>query len=615
MPHYEIVTSAQQAYVFVVSITIVLSLALAVVGWRWRAQPGGLPLVLLMSAISLWSASSIFEYVAVEPATRIMWAQIGYIGITTSPAFTVMFAFEYTGQHKWTSPRPLLALLTVPAVITLLAFTNSWHHLIWTGFTPQPGTHVLIYHHGYAFWLLVIYVYICLATSSLLLIREAIHRRHIYRHQAIVSVLSMIPPWLANVFYVFDWGPPGWDLTPVFFAISGIILTWNFARLQFIYLVPVARDRAIERMRDGVLVLDELNRIVDINPGAKKLLGDVAQGVIGKRIEDVTPRHADLIHSLFSEPEATAEIATEGGVPVELRVSSLFEGGNRLAGRVVTMLDISDRKQAQALLQRSHDRLEKEVAERTAALQAANEELVRSARHKDEFLATMSHELRTPLTAVLGLSEALQFGAYGPLMEKQAASVARIESSGRHLLALINDILDISTIEAGKLTLDKQPVAVAQICRSALDMIHPMAEAKNIDLSFICSDDAVVFPADMRRLRQVLLNLLSNAVKFTPEGGRVGLEVRSMTDTPAIHMCVWDTGIGIAETDRDRIFQPFVQLDGRLARQYEGTGLGLALASRLTELHGGHIEVESNPTQGSRFTVVLPLPEPDSRAV
>ena len=240
------------------------------------------------------------------------------------------------------------------------------------------------------------------------------------------------------------------------------------------------------------------------------------------------------------------------------------------------------------------------------ALREAKETAEAANRAKDEFLASMSHELRTPLNAILGLAEALQDEVYGSLTEKQAKSLTTIESSGRHLLSLINDILDVSRIEADSLRLELANVSVMEVCQASLNLIRQVAVKKNIQVAFDANQTLGKIYADQRRLVQVLVNLMSNAVKFTDEGGRMGLEVTQADDGAVVCFTVWDTGIGMSEPDIRKLFHPFVQLDSGLSRRYGGTGLGLLLAYRLTEKHGGSIGVESLPGIGSRFSVWLP---------
>ena len=273
---------------------------------------------------------------------------------------------------------------------------------------------------------------------------------------------------------------------------------------------------------------------------------------------------------------------------------------------VILTEDITERKKAELALLQAHAELEQRVVDRTFELQTANVELEKAARMKDEFLASMSHELRTPLTGILGLSEALQRVTYGELNEKQLTALKNIETSGRHLLSLINDILDLSKIEAGMFEMQFAPTLLDGICQVSLQLVKGMANQKHQNVSFTISPASIVLRADPRRLKQMLVNLLGNAIKFTPDGGSLGIDVKGLVSSQQVSISVWDTGIGMRAEDLPRLFKPFVQLDGSLSRQYTGTGLGLSLVKRMTEMQGGQILVESSPGSGSRFTILLP---------
>lgn len=256
--------------------------------------------------------------------------------------------------------------------------------------------------------------------------------------------------------------------------------------------------------------------------------------------------------------------------------------------------------------QRHARELEQRVVERTAELNQLNLELEHANSAKDEFLASMSHELRTPLNSILGMSELLLEQTRDPLSGYQQKSLGVIASSGRHLLELINDILDLSKIEAGKLDFYPEVVGVAEICQSSLAFVKTQAMEKSIDLTYEEDRTVSKLYADPRRLKQILVNLLTNAVKFTPKRGQVTLQVNADLEEDHIQFSIIDNGIGIAPEDLNRLFQPFVQVDSRLNRQQEGTGLGLALVQKLTDLHGGSVHVESAVGRGSRFTINLP---------
>jgi signal transduction histidine kinase/CheY-like chemotaxis protein len=259
------------------------------------------------------------------------------------------------------------------------------------------------------------------------------------------------------------------------------------------------------------------------------------------------------------------------------------------------------------LYQRVHqhaEELEARVRERTQELEEANAKLELASRHKSEFLASMSHELRTPLNAVIGFSEVLLERLFGDLNKKQAEYLRDILDSGRHLLSLINDILDLSKVEAGHMELELGRFSLAEALENGLTMVRERASRHGIALSLEVDPTVDVIEADERKIKQVVFNLLSNAVKFTPDGGQVG--ITAGVNSGAVHITVWDTGRGIAPEDQGRIFEEFQQVGGIYADKPEGTGLGLALAKQFVELHGGRLWLASAVGQGSRFTCTFP---------
>jgi signal transduction histidine kinase len=252
----------------------------------------------------------------------------------------------------------------------------------------------------------------------------------------------------------------------------------------------------------------------------------------------------------------------------------------------------------QAVIAIENVRLFKEIQEKSAQLEVAN-------KHKSEFLANMSHELRTPLNAIIGFSEVLSEKMFGELNEKQADYLKDIHESGKHLLSLINDILDLSKIEAGRMELDLASFHLPTAISNAMTLVRERAQRHGIKLGLDVDARLGDFNADERKVKQILLNLLSNAVKFTPEGGRV--DVSAKMDTDKVAIAVRDTGVGIAPEDQAALFEEFKQVGKDASRKAEGTGLGLALTKRFVELHGGEIRVDSAPGQGSTFTVTLPV--------
>jgi PAS domain S-box-containing protein len=364
---------------------------------------------------------------------------------------------------------------------------------------------------------------------------------------------------------------------------------------------------------DAIFVVDTKRRVVDANPAATALTGVSREELMSR---DVTELAAEI--EVPALTEAFSMMRRDGAVYRSLvrfrstgeRTISTELHGTSLAPQLWQVLarNIEARLEAQEKLRALNDMLETKVASRTGQLEEAYSKLERAGKMKDEFLANMSHELRTPLNSVLGLADALLEGVFGEVDEQQSQILETMRDSGHHLLELINDILDLSKIEAGRLELDMRSISVSEVCQVSLRMIRPLALRKRIGSWMRTDPTCPVVVADERRLKQMLVNLLSNAVKFTPAGGQVGLEAWAKDDE--VYFSVNDTGIGISPPDLRRIFEPFTQIDSSLARQHEGTGLGLALVRKLAGLHRGRVEVTSRPGEGSQFTIVLPRIEP-----
>ncbi|MEO1093673.1 MAG: PAS domain S-box protein [Cyanobacteria bacterium J06638_28] len=349
---------------------------------------------------------------------------------------------------------------------------------------------------------------------------------------------------------------------------------------------------------DSIVVRDNIGRCLKIAPQSTNLYLPSEQ-LLGKTLHETFPRTtADYLLKKVRECLATqTTIPAEYALSIEDHLVHLAANISPLSQEAVVMVvrDVSEHKAYEAQLHQT------------------NAELLRATRLKDEFLANMSHELRTPLNAILGMTEGLQENIFGSLSDRQQQSIATIERSGRHLLALINDILDLAKVESGKMALELAHVTIRTLCETSLSMVRQLAFKKQIQLSPKISKEAAACSilVDDRRCCQVLINLLGNAIKFTPQGGRVTLAVElerapeGMSET--INFSVIDTGIGIAPENLNKLFRTFVQIDSRLNRQYGGTGLGLALVKRLTEMHGGEVTVTSQLHKGSCFTVRLPI--------
>jgi PAS domain S-box-containing protein len=383
----------------------------------------------------------------------------------------------------------------------------------------------------------------------------------------------------------------------------------------------------IESNIDALMTTDPRGIITDVNKQMEALTGCTRDELIGAPFKDyfTDPDRAEagisrvLAEGKVTNYELTARAMDGTLTVVSYNATTFYNRGRRLQGVFAAARDVTELK----------------LFEQT--LRQKNVELEDASRMKSAFLANMSHELRTPLNAIMGFSEVLRDGLMGELTDQQRVLIRKIFGSGQHLLSLINDILDLSKVEAGKMILELEPVPVSSLFVNSLSIIREKAATRRISLSINAAEDVGSIQMDARKVKQIVYNLLSNAVKFTHEGGQVTLgagrvpraDVGQLSGSRAarsfpladsefaefLKMSVTDSGIGISPEGLEHLFTPFSQIDSGLARKFEGTGLGLAMVKLLAELHGGAVAVESAVGEGSCFTVWLPLRAPEESAL
>jgi PAS domain S-box-containing protein len=352
-----------------------------------------------------------------------------------------------------------------------------------------------------------------------------------------------------------------------------------------------AREAYYEALLDAspaaIVMVDVEQIVTSWNPGAERLFGYTPEEAIGRNLDELIANAEQLADALDvnrrvesgEQVRFVTQRARKDGSVVDVQLSGTpIAVGKEKLGYFAIYSDISE-------------------------LQRVYRELETASQHKSDFLANMSHELRTPLNAIIGFSEVLQEQMFGDLNERQLAYVDDVLEAGRHLLSLINDVLDLAKIEAGRMDLELSQVAIPDVLRSAVSMHSERASRGGIELTLTTKPDEITITADERRVRQIVFNLVSNAVKFTPSGGR--LDVSARLDGGQVEIAVTDTGPGIAADDLESIFEEFEQTSE--GKQAEGTGLGLPLSRRLVELHGGRLWAESEIGQGSTFRFTLPI--------
>ncbi len=572
-----------------------ISLVVCLYAWERRAMTAASGLAALMVATGTWSLADALTRSAANLHTALLTSRVEYVGIVLTPFALLVLGLQLSGRGHWIRPRTLLVLLLEPAITLGLVWTNDAHQLVWASVdvSPPGEAFLLHFHYGAWFWVHAAYSYTVLAFGTLLTLRSLLRSNTLYRQQAVALLVSVMAPWVLNAAYVLRLSVFGQvDLTPVGFSVSGVVFAWSVFHLRFLSVLPVAREAVFDGLSEGVLVLSGTNHIVDLNHAAEELIGFPASQVVGRHGPEVFAEWSDLVAAYRDALDARAELVVpRDPTPryIELTISPLRDGRGNVAGRLLVLRDVTERKQMEQ------------------ALAVARDQALEASRLKSEFLATMSHEIRTPMVGVIGMAELL---GETRLTTRQRTYVEGLQRSGEAMMSIIDDILDFSKIEAGRLDLEKTDLDVRSVVHDAVGVIGEQAYGRGLKVE-AAIDEAVpeLLIGDPVRLRQVLLNLLGNAVKFTHEGTITvqAQPVERKKRRATLRFSVKDTGIGIDDEARARLFEPFTQADGTTTRRYGGTGLGLAICRRLVELMGGKIGVESAPGTGSEFWFEVPL--------
>jgi PAS domain S-box-containing protein len=588
-------------------VSLVISLAVAGYVWRLRHVTGSTAYAMLALAQASWTLGYILELVSADLPTKLFWDDFQYIGTLMYPAMLWIFIWQYTGRRV---TRPILiGLLAFPVLILLLVASGNAHGWLRADEQLVPGTPFAsdTYEFLPLLYVLSIYIYAVSIWGFGLLGRQFWRVQSIYRAQIVTIFVGTLIPFITGLMIIagiqlIDQR----DMMPLAFAISHPFILWGLLRYKLFNIVPVARETVVERMNAAVIVLDNTLTIVDANPAAQALAPQ--KQIIGQPFGQMFFVWQPFLMQIVQHPQHATqqtEIVWEKAdkrTHYELNLTPLYQH-QRLSGYLLVARDITERVSAQEEIQRRSRELEAANQELTIAWEAAKQ----ADRVKSQFLASMSHELRTPLNAILNFTEFVSLGLLGDVNERQKDALDKSLSSGRHLLELINDVLDMTKIESGMMKLFVEDnVRLQPEFEQVISTTQTLLQDKSVRLVTDIDDDLPTVLGDRRRIRQVLLNLLSNAAKFTEEGS-ITFSVKYRDQH--LLFAVIDSGPGIAADEQALIFEPFKQTHAGI-QHAQGTGLGLPISRKLVEAHGGDLWVESEPGEGAAFYVRLPIRHP-----
>ncbi len=573
---------------------IVILLASSVIGfllliriWGLRSIPGAYGLMLAVGCVTEWSLTYTMEIFSTNMVEKILWAKLQYFGISYVALGMFIFTMHYSGNGDWLTRTRTALLAIIASAGFMLSLTNEWHHLIWSAVQFANGLPFgpLDVRHGALFFFLVIFQYILVAIITVLFFQISTRSQSLYQSQSRIMLVGMAFPWVANFMYITGLNPyPSLDLTPIALTLANLFLSIGFLRYRFMDLRPIAHDSVFNAMQDGVVVLDDKERVVDINPVATLIFQDTGN-LLGREIKSLLP---DWEKWQVVNPvgEINQEISVElaGNLSTfKLGTTSVLDQRGKRYGRILLISNITEQKMA-------------------------HEQMMEASRLKSQLLANLGHDLRSPLGAIIGYAEMLKDGSFGPTSENQVKASSEILDGANQLLSFINNLIGQAQIETGKIVLREYPFDVDEVVGPLLSTLNFHAHKKGLTLvEYIDPALPQKLVGDQFWLRQIVMNLVHNSVKFTEEGSVTVRFIKRENVFWAIQ--VVDTGIGIPLEAQKRVFEAFEQVNSMENSKQSGFGLGLSIVAKLTSIMNGKIELESEAGKGCTFTVVLPLKE------
>lgn len=579
-------------YVIPLLAAAVVSLGLIYPVWQRRHTNSALPLAAFAMLAALWCLGYALEIGWQTIEGKLFWVKIQYIAIVYVPPTFLLFCLRYTKLWRWPQ-RWQLAFFVLPSLILVSVWLEpglGWFYRQVE--LDDSGSFLnLALDYGPLFWLHTGYSYLLLLAGALLLLQRGWRLARPYRRQTYALVAAIMLPWVGNAVYLSNVNPlPYLDWTPIGFVGTAVFLFWTLRRLQLLNVAPVARELVFDSITDAVLVWSRQDRLLDFNATASALFHIAIPDDVGLakdalfngrfqslRAVDITDSSGQVvkIHNAY------------GALYYQVIVSPILDHQGKENGRLFILQDKTTSEKAKADISKARDEAE-----------AAN-------RAKSAFLTTMSHELRTPLAAIIGYNElAQELLTLGAAPDRIVSYLQKIDLSAQHLLALITDILDIATIEAGNLVLDIKQTDLDDLVQQVIQTVDVLVTKNDNRLIIIQPTALGTTATDPKRLRQILLNLFSNAAKFTQQGTVTFTATR---DGDRVQFKIADTGIGMTQTQIAQLFRPFMQADTTITRKYGGAGMGLLISQQISRLLGGKISVESEYGLGSTFTLNLPV--------
>ena len=544
-------------------------------------------------ATAIWTFTYAFEYAAIDLNTKIVWSRFSYLGIVFAPVSFLLFSLDFSSRTTYLKKRYLIPLFVFAALFILFPFTNDWHHLHWRDYSIDPITNATDYVYGPFFWILTFFAYLALVGGIINIGKLYFKSADLYKNQVAIIFICSVIPLIGNVIYIFHINPlPGFDWTPFTFLITGVLIAFNIAQFKMFKLVPIARNKVVDLIPDGMLVLDNSMRIADYNHSFKEILGQEIKETLGMKIFDLLPHREDVIQQIQQNEKFDTVISSDRSGKLrhfDLRSVSIYDDKREKIGWLVMLKDISERILADAEIKEANSRLLKEIQDK--------EKLIDDL---DAFSHTVAHDLKSMLSAIVTASSLMKWGIDSMTRDEQLEVNDLISQSATKTMSITRELLTLASVRQQEIA--PRPVTMLNLVQEAMFRLQDIISEKETQITL--TENWINVMGYESWLEEVWLNYISNAVKYGGNPPKIEIGCTELENN-RVKYWITDNGNGIAPDEIETLFVKFNRLNNI---RVEGHGLGLSIVKRIIDKLNGEVGVESRniPGEGSVFYFILP---------
>jgi len=569
---------------WILFLTGAIGLAVAAVAWSKKNSIEQKFLALMELSVSIWGFTGALEMAATNIELKLLWSQLSYVGITGTIISYFLLALAFGRYYRFLTKRNIFLILIVPAISIVLVATNNQHHSFYTHISLDHQNNLAFYEHGIFFWLFTFYSYLLLFIGLIVLIKAIIKFPSIYKSQIIILITGAIFPFSGNLMYIFNLNPiPGVDWTPIGFGVSGVILIWGIIKYRMLDLIPIGHHKLIQTMKDGIMVIDNHHKIININPAMEKITRISAKEVLGNSAEAALSQYPELVKSIFNNNQK--EICLKNGKISQyynIQKSQLKTGPSKPQGILIVLHNITNLKNSNAELKASETKL-----------RILSNQLLDANILKGTLLDVITHDLKNPIWALKGYSDILNDSL------EDSEIIKGIRDGSKSLLDVLNYVTTLSRVTLGD-KIEMENLDFVKIIKEVQKEYIDRFTNREMELELQLPEKLEIRANPI--ISQAIKNYLNNAIKYASEGKKVIIYAKQEKGKSILR--VIDYGAVIPEKERETIFERSAQYDSDLNKR---RGLGLAIVKRIALAHGANFGVMPNHPHGNIFFLEIPV--------